>query len=91
VRDEDHGRVERLQLALEPLEACDVEMVGRLVEEQQVGIAAERSRERGPRQLAAGERAQRAVSLAGPSPRSTCVAWSRQPASSVSSRACASA
>ena len=61
MRDEDHRRVEALQLALEPFEAGDVEMVRRLVQQQQVGIAAERARERRARQLAAGEGAQRPV------------------------------
>ena len=61
VRDEDHRRVERLQLALEPLEARDVEVVRRLVQQQQVGVAAERARERRARQLAAREGAQRPV------------------------------
>ena len=56
-------RVERLQLALQPLEAFDVEVVGRLVEEQEVRIAAERARERGARQLAAGEGLELAVEL----------------------------
>ena len=79
VGDEDHGRVERGELALEPLEVRDVEVVRRLVEQEQVGVAAERARERGARQLAARERAQRAVEvlLAKPSPRTTEVARSR--------------
>src|SRR5205823_6185185 len=64
VRDEDHGRVERLQLALEPFEARDVEMVRRLVQQQEIGTAAERARERRPRQLAARERAQLPVEVA---------------------------
>ena len=34
MRDEDDGGVDRLQLALEPFEAGDVEVVRRLVEEQ---------------------------------------------------------
>ena len=34
VRDEDDGRIERLQLPLEPFEARDVEVVRRLVEQQ---------------------------------------------------------
>ena len=63
VRDEDDRRVDRLELALEPLEALDVEVVRRLVEEEQVGIARERARERGARQLAAGERAERPVEV----------------------------
>ncbi len=63
VRDEDHRRVERGQLALEPLEARHVEVVRRLVEQQQVGVAAERARERGARQLSAGERPQLPVEV----------------------------
>ena len=63
VRDEDDRGVERRELGLEPLEARDVEVVRRLVEQQQVGIAAERARERGARQLAAGERLQAPVEL----------------------------
>ena len=55
VRDEDDGRVDRGELALEPLEAVDVEVVRRLVEQEQVGVARERAAERGARQLAAGE------------------------------------
>ena len=60
---EDHGGVERVELALEPLEVRDVEVVRRFVEEEQVGIAAERASKRGARQLAARERAQRAVEI----------------------------
>ena len=63
VRDEDHAGVERRELVLEPLEARHVEVVRRLVEEQQVGVAAERARERGARQLAAGEGVERAVEV----------------------------
>ena len=64
VRDEDDCRVERLELLLEPLEVLDVEVVRRLVEQQQVGIAGERPRERGAGQLAAGERLERPVEVA---------------------------
>ena len=63
VRDEDHAGVDRLQHLLEPLERLDVEVVRRLVEQQQVRLRRERARERRPRQLAAGERAQRAVEV----------------------------
>ena len=63
VGDEDHRGVERRQLALEPLEALDVEVVRRLVEQQQVGIAGEGARERGARQLAARERVERPVEV----------------------------
>ena len=74
MRDEDDARVERRELVLEPLEARDVEVVRRLVEEQQVGVAAERARERRARQLAAGERVEqrgRGRRRAKPRPRAT--------------------
>ena len=54
--DEDDAGVQRLKLALEPLEAVDVEVIRRLVEQQEIGIAAERARERCACQLAARER-----------------------------------
>ncbi len=61
--DEDDGCVDRLQLALQPLEARYIEMVRRLVEEQQVGIAAESAGERGSRELSTGERGQPALEI----------------------------
>src|SRR5436190_14546636 len=60
--DQDPG-IERLQLTLEPLETLDIEMVGRLVEEQEVRVTAERARQRCAGQLSAGERFQRAVEM----------------------------
>ena len=63
MRHEDDRGVDRLELALEPLEARDVEVVRRLVQEQEVGVAAERARQRGARQLAAGERGERALEV----------------------------
>ena len=63
MRDEHDGGVERCELPLEPLEVLDVEMVRRLVEEQQVGVAGERARERCARQLAARERVERPVEV----------------------------
>ena len=63
VRDDQNACVERLQLALQPLEALDVEVVRGLIEQQQVGVAAERTRKRGTCQLAAGERLQPAVEM----------------------------
>ena len=68
VRDEHDGRVERGQLALEPLEALDVEVVRRLVQQQQVGIGGERARQRGAGQLAARERVERPVEVGVPKP-----------------------
>ena len=44
------------QQLLEPLDRLDVEVVRRLVEQQQVGLRGERAGERGARQLAARER-----------------------------------
>ena len=63
VGDEHDGGVERLQVALEPLQRGDVEVVGRLVEQQQVGVARERAGERRARELAAGEGRERAVEV----------------------------
>src|SRR6478609_6053493 len=63
VGDEDHRGVERLQHLLEPLERLDVEVVRRLVEEQQVGLRGERACKRRARQLSARERLQRAVEV----------------------------
>jgi len=58
------GGVECLQVGLEPLERGDVEVVGGLVKQEQVGVAGERARERGARQLAAREGREPAVELA---------------------------
>ena len=54
--DHDDRRVELLELGLEPLERVDVEVVRRLVEQQQVGLGGERAGQRRARELAAGER-----------------------------------
>ena len=63
VGDEHDRGVERLQVRLQPLQRADVEVVRRLVEQQQVGVAGERARERGARQLAARERGERAIEV----------------------------
>ena len=63
MRDEDHGGVDRRELLLEPLHRLHVEVVRRLVEQEQVGAAGERAGERGARQLAAGERLEAAVEV----------------------------
>ena len=60
---EDHGGVDRLELALEPLEVLHVQVVRRLVEEKQVRAARERPCERRAGQLSAGERAERPVEI----------------------------
>src|SRR5687767_11568801 len=61
--NQDHGGIEVCQVPLEPLERGDVEVVGGLVEKEQVGIAGERARQRGAGELAAGEAAERPVEL----------------------------
>ena len=53
--DEDHSRVERLELPFEPFEALDVEVVRRLVEQEQVRIDGKRARQRGARELSPRE------------------------------------
>ena len=63
VRDEDDGGVDRRELLLEPLHRLHVEVVGRLVEEQQVGPAGESACERGAGQLSAGEGLEPAVEI----------------------------
>ena len=63
VGDEDDGGVEVAQVALQPLQRGDVEVVGRLVEQQQVGPGRQRPRQRGAGQLAAGEGRERALGL----------------------------
>ena len=55
VRDDDAGGPEILELLLQPLQVRDVEMVRRLVEEKEVGLADERTGERRLRHLSAGE------------------------------------
>ena len=63
VGDEHDGGVERLQMRFQPLERLDVEVVGGLVEQQQVGIAGQRAGQRGARELAAAEGLQAAVQV----------------------------
>ena len=63
VRDQHDRGVDRRQLALEPLEALDIEVVRRLVEEKQVGVACQRAREGGAGQLSTGERGELPVEI----------------------------
>ncbi len=57
--DDDEGAPEVAQVAFEPLDRGDVEVVRRLVEQEQVGIGEERLREQHPQAEAAGELAHR--------------------------------
>ena len=54
VRDEDHRAGKALQIVLQPADRFGVEMVRRLVEQQQVRLAGERAAERDPALFAAG-------------------------------------
>ena len=60
---EDDGGVEGGQPVLEPLEGRDVEVVGGLVEQQQVRIAGEGARKRAASELAAAEGAEGTVEV----------------------------
>ena len=51
--DEDDGRARRLELGLEAFDGRDVEMVGRLVQQEDVGLGREHAGERGAAALAA--------------------------------------
>src|SRR5262249_58139236 len=55
VGDEQDGAVVRLDRVLERLPALDVEVVGGLVEDQEVGAARDQLRQRQPPALAAGQ------------------------------------
>jgi hypothetical protein len=57
--DGEQPAAEGGELAFEPFDGRQVEMVGRLVEQQDVGVADQRAAERGAARLAAGELGQR--------------------------------
>ena len=63
VRHHDDSRVESQQRLLEPLQRGDVEMIGRLVEQQHVGAGGQRAREGGARELAPGEGGEGAIEV----------------------------
>ena len=63
VGDEDHRAGERLEPVLEPQHGVEVEVVGRLVQQQQVRPAGQRAPERSAGQLTARERAQQPVQI----------------------------
>ena len=58
VRHQQEGALVVGEEALEPLHRVDVEVVGGLVEQQQVGVGEQRARQRDARELAAGQREQ---------------------------------
>ena len=53
--DQDQRRAQARQFAFQPFDRRQVEMIGRLVEQQNVGLGRERAGERGAAGLAAGE------------------------------------
>ena len=61
--DEQQRAGECTQGVLERLAALEVEVVGRLVEDQDVGAAADEDRQREPAPLAAGEPGERLLGL----------------------------
>ena len=70
VRDEDDRTREAVDERLELREPVGVEVVRRLVEEEEVGLREEQRRERGTRRLAAGEAVEGPVEVdAEPEPR----------------------
>ena len=102
--DEQHGRREVLQRSLERLAALEVEVVGRLVEDEEVRARGDDDRQREPPPLAAGEHARpasratpsrrRGTGRAGSAPpgrRSPVIDWthsSTEPRSSSSASCC---
>ena len=63
VRDDDQTAAEVLEVILQPLHRRQIEVVGRLVEEEQRRIGQEERRERGPHPPSARELGERAVLL----------------------------
>ena len=63
VGDQHDRGVEARQRLLQPLQRLDVEVVGGLVQQQHVGVRRQRPRQRGARQLPAGEGVQRALQV----------------------------
>ena len=70
---QDGARVRR-QVLLEPLHALGVEVVGRLVEQQQVGLLEQQLAQRDPAPLATAERVS--TSISGGGQRSASIACS---------------
>ena len=66
VRHKDHRPVIRGEHLLECFTRLDIEMVGRLVEDQQVGALDEQARQGEPRSFPAGERGDRTMHFVSP-------------------------
>jgi hypothetical protein len=65
VRDHDDGGVALVQHVLQPADGVDVEVVGRLVEQQDVGVGEERLRQQHAQLEAGSDLTHRAVVLFG--------------------------
>ena len=63
MRDQQHRAGELEQVVFQPLDAGDVEVVRRLVEQQQVGRVDEQLGERDPRPLAAAKAVDRLLEI----------------------------
>ena len=72
MRDEDDPGVEAVQMLLEPLDGGRVEVVGGLVQQQEIRLCGQRASERCPGQLAARERPQLAVEVGGGETETAC-------------------
>ena len=68
VRRHEQGARAAPEVLLQPFDGADVEVVGRLVEQEQVRIGDDEAGERGPRLLAAGDRRGRAGPLVAHEP-----------------------
>ena len=63
--DQDHGAVEIVQRRQQFVAGVDVQMVGRLVQDQQVGLVQRRQRQHQPRPFAARQLAHLGLRLVG--------------------------
>ena len=64
VRDDHRRALPLAQIAFQPFDGGDVQVVGGLVQQQQVGIGEQQARQEGARALPAGEMLERQVIVA---------------------------
>ena len=86
VADDEHGAAVVAQPALEPGDGVEVEVVGRLVEQEHVRLLREDDAEPQPPALAARERRDRAREVAGVKPRWLARTATRRSSSSPRAR-----
>ena len=89
VADDDEGALEALQPVFEPVDRAEIEMVGRLVEQQHVGILRQRADDRRPPPFAAAggvrRRATRSMPIWSAMAAASCAAGAPSPDSTQSS------